>query len=334
MAVSVPDGEELADLEVYWNETRVATLYDPPFVQMVDIPATDGVGYIRAVATLKDESVPPLEDVVMINTPAYMEELNVHLIELPTTVIVNNKPADNLTEKSFRILDDGKPVPISKFEYVKNLPLSIGMAFDTSGSMSNRMDEAQKAGAQFFENVMKKGDKAFLVAFNKDTELVQKWTLKLADIHAGLARLRPESTTALYDAIVFSLYNFHGIRGQKALVIVSDGKDTDSTFTFEQAMEYARRTAVPIYTIGIGIKGNEIDVRYKLGKLSSETGGTTYYIEQARELQRVYDEIQSELRSQYILGFYPAPDVKTGKWREIVVQANEGKVKTMKGYFP
>jgi len=334
MAVSVPDGEELAGLEVYWNETRVATLYDPPFVQMVDIPATNGVGYVRAVARLKDSSVPPVEDVVMINTPAYMEELNIHLVELPVTVIVNGKPTDNLTEKSFRVLDEGKPVSISKFEYVKNLPLSIGLAFDTSGSMSSRMDEAQKAGAQFFENVMKKGDRAFLVAFNNETELVQEWTRKLADIHAGLARLRPEATTALYDAIVFALYNFHGVKGQKALVLISDGKDTDSKFTFDQALEYAHRAAVPIYTIGIGIKGADVDVRYKLSKLSTETGGSTYYIDQARDLQRVYDDIQTELRSQYILGFYPSPDVKTGKWHELVVQASEGKVKTVKGYFP
>ena len=114
------------------------------------------------MATLKDTSVPPVEDVVMINTPEFMEELNVHLIELPTTVIVNGKPPDNLTEKSFKILDDGKPVTIAKFEHVKNLPLSIGLAFDTSGSMKPRMDEAQKAGAQFFETAMKRGDKAFL----------------------------------------------------------------------------------------------------------------------------------------------------------------------------
>jgi len=125
------------------------------------------------------------------------------------------------------------------------------------------------------------------------------------------------------------------VRGQRALVVISDGKDTASKFEFDQVLEYARRAAVPIYGIGIGIRGNEIDVRYKLGRLSAETGGTTWYIEQARDLHRVYDEIQEELRSQYILGFYPAPDVKAGsKWREVTVQVSEGKAKTIKGYFP
>jgi VWFA-related protein len=218
---------------------------------------------------------------------------------------------------------------------VRDLPLSIGMAIDSSGSMQLRMAEAQKAGAQFFEKVMRKGDKAFVVAFDVEPRLMQKWSSKTADVHAALAKVRAEDRTALYDAIVFSLYNFHGVRGQKALVVISDGKDTASSFTYEQALEYARRTGVPIYGIGIGIRSNEADVRFKLDRLCRETGGTTHYIEQARDLQRVYDDIQTELRSQYILGFYPSPDIKAGsKWREVTVEATQGKVKTVKGYFP
>ncbi|MFP5247455.1 MAG: VWA domain-containing protein, partial [Thermoanaerobaculia bacterium] len=288
-----------------------------------------------AVATLKGDNPPLAEDVVMVNSPAYMEELNVHLIELPTTVVVDGKPTDKLTEKSFKILDEGQPVSLAKFEYVRNLPLSIGMAIDSSGSMQLRMDEAQKAGAQFFQNVMKKGDKAFLVAFDTEPRLVQKWSTKIADVHAGLAKVRAEDKTALYDAVIYALYHFQGVQGQRALVVISDGKDTASKFTYDQALEYARRSGVPIYGIGIGIRANENDVRFKLDRLCRETGGATHYIDQARDLQRVYDEIQAELRSQYILGFYPSPDIKSGgKWRELTVQVNEGKAKTIKGYFP
>lgn len=332
--VRVPESEELEAVELFWNERRVATLYDPPFVQTVDIPATDGVGYLRAVATLKDGSSLPVEDVVMINTPAYMEEVDVHLVELPTTVLVGNKPTSHLTEKDFKITDDGKPVTISKFEYVKNLPLSLGMAIDTSGSMQSRMDEAQKAGAQFFQKVLRKGDKAFLLAFDAQPQVVQQWSTRLADMHAGLAKLRAEETTALYDAVIQSLYHFQGVRGQKALVLISDGKDTASKFSFDQALEYARRAAVPIYAIGLGIKSNDIDVRAKLQKLCTETGGTVYHIDRANELQRIYDDIQTELRSQYVLGFYPAPDLKAGKWRELDVKVSEGKAKTVRGYYP
>jgi Ca-activated chloride channel family protein len=335
MQVKVPEGKKLDSVQLYFNETRVATLYDPPFVQVVDIPQSEGVGYLRAVATLKDDPTPPIEDVVMINTPQYMEEVNVHLVELPTTVIVNGRPVNNLPETAFRVLDDGKPVKVARFEHVSNLPLSIGVAVDTSGSMQPRMAEAQKAGSVFFSNVMKTGDKAFVVAFSTEPQLVQRWSPHLADVNAGLARLRAEESTALYDAVVYSLYNFLGVKGQKALVVITDGKDTSSKFTYDQALEYARRSAVPIYGIGIGIRATEVDVRYKFGRFCNETGGAVYYIDSASDLNRIYGEIQQELRSQYVLGIYPPDGVKPGgKWREISVQVSDGKAKTIRGYYP
>jgi len=333
--VKVPDGKTLGNVQLFLNETPMATLYDAPFVQMVNIPQSQSVGYLRAVATLKDDPTPPVEDVVMINTPAYMETVDVHLIELPTTVLLNGHPKTDLVETSFKVLDEGKPVKITKFEYVKNLPLSIGLAIDTSGSMQPRMSEAQKAGAQFFQKVLRAGDKAFLVSFDTQPQLIQKWSPRLSDMNAGLAKLRAEESTALYDAIVFSLYNFLGVKGQKALIVITDGQDTSSKFAFDQALEYARRAAVPIYGIGIGIRANQIDVRYKFGKFCGETGGNVYYIDRAEELGRIYTDIQNELRSQYVLGFYPPTGVKAGsKWREVTVQASQGRAKTIRGYYP
>ncbi len=333
--VRVPEGKTLNNIELYWNETRIATMYDPPFVQTVHIPSADGIGYLRAVASLKEEGIDPSEDVVLVNAPDYIENVDVHLVELPTTVLRDGKPVQGLSETAFKVLDEGQPVKISKFEYVKDLPLSIGMAVDTSGSMEEKMGAARDAGAAFFQNVLRKGDKAFLVAFDSQPHLVQKWSGDMAEIHSGLAKLRPEESTALYDAVVYSLYNFHGVKGQKALVLVTDGRDTISKFSFDQALEYAQRAAVPIYAIGIGIGKMDIEARSKVNRLCSETGGTAYYVDAASELKKIYDDIQNELRSQYVLGFYPATDVKTGsKWREVTVQTAEGKAKTIRGYFP
>jgi VWFA-related protein len=331
----VPEGKELASIDLYWNETKVATMFDPPFVQTVTIPSTDGVGYLRAVATLKDSDADPVEDIVMVNTPDFMEEINVHLVELPTTVLRDGKPVNDLKQDAFKVLDDGKPVSLAKFEYVKDLPLSIGMAVDASGSMDTKMAAARAAGSAFFQNVMRKGDKAFLVAFDTQPHMVQKWSTNTTEINSGLAKLRPEESTSLYDAVVYSLYNFLGVKGQKALVLVTDGKDTSSKFTFEQALEYAQRAAVPIFTIGIGIRSTELETRGKLNRFCSETGGTSYYIDSPNDLAKIYNDIQTELRSQYVLGFYPAADVKAGgKWREVTVQVADGKVKTIRGYYP
>jgi Ca-activated chloride channel homolog len=335
MGVNVPEGKKLDHVDLFLNETKMASLFGPPYVQTIDIPEQAGVGYIRAVAELKDDPQPPVEDLVMINTPQFMEEVNVHLVELPTTVLRNGHPINDLAETAFKVTDEGKAVKVAKFEHVNNLALSIGVAIDTSASMQPRMSEAQKAASQFFTNVMRKGDRAFLVSFDTQPQLIQRWSPRLADVNAGLAKLRAEESTALYDAVVYSLYNFLGVRGQKALVLVTDGKDTSSKFTFEQALEYARRAAVPIYSIGIGIKMGEVDTRYKLSRFSAETGGNTYYIEMASELGRIYTDIQNELRSQYILGFYPPEGVKAGsKWRAVDVQVSEGKAKTIRGYYP
>src|SRR5581483_2469472 len=125
MSVNVPEGKKLDRVELYLTDPKMATLFGPPSLQTVDIPPTEGVGYLRAVATLKDDAsqTPPVEDLVMINTPQFMEEVNVHLVELPTTVIRNGHPVTDLPETAFKVLDDGKPVKVTKFEHVDNLPL-------------------------------------------------------------------------------------------------------------------------------------------------------------------------------------------------------------------
>jgi len=332
---AVPEGKTLKSLDLFLNETKMATLYAPPFVQSIDIPADLGIAYLRAVATLADSTSSSVEDVVFINTPEFLQEVDVHLVELPTTVLKGGKLVRGLAEGSFKVFDQGQPVKIAKFDAVDNLPLSLGIAIDSSGSMRDRMLEAQRAGAGFLKSVLRKGDRAFVTAFDTEPILVQKWTPSLADLTAGLASLRAEESTALYDAIVFSLYKFQGVKGQKALIVISDGKDTASKFVFDQALEYARRAAIPIYGIGIGIRSADVEVRYKFNKFATETGGNTYFIESAAGLGKTYDEIQNELRSQYVLGFYPPQGVKTGSaWREVRVDVGDGRAKTIRGYYP
>ena len=333
MTVDVPEGKKLANVELYLNDQRVATLYGPPYVQVVDLPSR--LVYLRAVATLADSEQPPVEDAVVINAPGAMEVVNVHLVELPTTVTRDGHPVSDLQQSAFTVLDDGKPVTISKFEHVTNLPLSLGIAIDTSTSMRPRMTEAQKAAAEFLSQVMKKGDQAFLVAFDAQPHVIQSWSSNIADIASALARLRTDESTALYDAVVYSLYNFVGTKGQKALVVITDGRDTASKFSFDQAVEYARRAAVPVYTIGVGIGAADIDARYRLGKFAAETGGDAYFIDHIADLHQIYDRIQTELRSQYILGFYPADAANArSKWHPVTVQAAGGKAKTIRGYYP
>jgi Ca-activated chloride channel homolog len=333
--VEIPESKTLDRIELYLNEDRVATMFDSPFVQMVYIPGNLEVGYLRALAITAGDDPLETEDVVLLNTPHFTQEIDVHLVELPTTVLRNGSPLQDLPQSSFRILDGGREVEIAKFEYVRDIPLNLGIAIDTSGSMEARMMETQRAAAQFFRQILRKEDRAFIVSFSDVPVVVRKWTDDREDLVRGLASLRAESATALYDSVVYSLYNFQGIQGQKALVILSDGKDTSSRFSFEQALEYSRRSAVPIYSIGIGIGTLDRETRSRLGRFSSETGGRAYFIDGIGQLDRIYNEIETELRAQYLLGFYPHQEVSRGSgWRDIEVRVREGEARTIRGYYP
>jgi len=332
---SAPEGKQIERVELYLNEARVATLFAPPYVQTIRVPSSDALMFLRAVAFLGGGEPGETEDVVMLNAPDQLEQVEVHLVELPTTVLRDDKPVQGLVQSDFQVFDAGQPVKLAKFEYVKDLPLSIGMVVDSSASMKPKLAEAQRAAGEFFGSVLKPKDQAFVVSFDLQPTMSQKWTSKLAELTAGLASLRAEESTALYDAIVFSLHNFQNVRGQKAMVLISDGRDTASKFTFDQAVEFARRSAVPIYVIAIGLRSADVESRYRLSKFAGESGGTFFSIDLPSELSRIYAAIQSELRSQYLMGFYPSAEVKPGsKWREITVQVKGGKARTIRGYYP
>src|SRR5205814_10015250 len=112
-------------------------------------------------------------------------------------------PLNDLPQAAFKVLDEGKPVKVAKFEHVTNLPLSIGMAIDTSASMQPRIGEAQKAGSQFFSNTRRKGDRAFLVSFDSQPQLIQRWSSNATYATTGLARHRADESTPCYDSVVY-----------------------------------------------------------------------------------------------------------------------------------
>lgn len=333
--IDVPRGEAVESVEIFLNEDRVATIFDPPWITTVQVPEDLEVGYLRAVATLKGETPRTAEDLVFLNRPDFLQELDVHLVELPTTVLRSGRPVDDLELKDFAVFDEGSPVEIARFERVSDVALSVGIAIDSSASMEEKMRPAQEAAASFFEQVLGERDRAFLVGFSEVPIVMNRWTSDLERLATALASLRPEATTALYDAVVYSLYNFQGVDGQKALIVLSDGEDTASQFQWEQTLQYARRSGVPIYSIGIGIPITAREARGALARLASETGGRAWFPADVSSLSPIYRDIETELRSQYLLGFYPPPDVADQRdWREIEVKVDGAEVRTIRGYYP
>jgi len=333
-AVAVPEGKTLQKLEFYSNETRVATLYQAPFEQVVNVRDSKSLGYVRILGTLDDGTV--AEDLRYVNAPAYISEVSVDAVEIYTTVANKGRPVAGLQVSNFKVLEDGVLQKIESFEYVKNLPLSLGVMVDTSASMLESLPDAEQAALSFLDYSVGPKDRALTISFDNEPYLLCKLTNRKEKLSRSLAGLRAEGSTALYDAIIYGLYQFTGVKGKKALVLLTDGKDTASKFDFDTLLEYVRKAGISIYGIGLKISGVELEVKHKLNKLAQATGGQTFYIDSVKNLEAVYRQINEELRSQYLLTYYSTNTAAKDKWRKVEVRVEPANLqaRTLSGYYP
>ncbi|MFL6197096.1 MAG: VWA domain-containing protein [Thermoanaerobaculia bacterium] len=329
--VKVPDGQTVERVEFYLNEDRVATIYQPPYQQPIVLPTSGDIAYVRAVAFLPDGN--STENLVFVNAPENMTEVQVNFVELYTTVLdKQNRPVPGLTAKDFSVTEDGVRQEIARFDRVTDLPIHAAVTLDISGSMEKSLDRARQAALQFLQSTIRPRDRAAVVTFNDHPNLTVKFTKDLPTLAAGLAGLKAERGTALYDSVIFTLYYFTGVKGQRAMLLLSDGKDEGSRFTFDDALEYARRAGVTIYSIGLG---EDVDKR-KLEKLSEETGGRAFFVKNVEDLTGIYSTIESELRSQYLLGYQSNNTSGGNGFRSIDLKVNRPgtEAKTIRGYYP
>jgi Ca-activated chloride channel family protein len=334
--VLVPEGRSIERVEFYLNEQLVAALYQPPWEQPILLPPGQEVGYVRAVAYQPDGA--SVEEVVFINAPDFLEDLDVNFVPLYVAVVDKEKrPVLGLEESDFRVLEDGVLQTPVRFDLVSNLPIHAGLVVDVSASMEENLDTAKQAALGFVEEVIDQRDRATLITFNDHPNLTVKFTNELKEIAGGLAGLKAERGTALFDSIIFSLYYFNGVKGQRALVILSDGKDESSRFSYDNTLEYARRSGVAIYAIGLAYKKADRADRKKLNEIAVETGGRAFFIESVDELPGIYATIQEELRSRYYLGYQSTNTADDDVFRLIEVEIVDRaglEAKTKRGYYP
>jgi VWFA-related protein len=328
---TAPEGQLIERVELYLNETRVATLYQPPYVHPVVLPRGDEISYVRAVAFLPDGN--STEHLTFVNAPENLEEIDIDFVELYTTVLDRKgRPVQDLEREDFTVREDGARQEIARFERVTDLPVHVAVALDVSASMEPALEKAQAAALQFFEGTIRPKDRAAVITFNDHPTLAVKFTNEVGSLAGGLAGLRAERGTALYDALVFSLYYFNGIKGQRAILLLSDGKDEGSRFTYEEALEYVRRAGVTVYTIGLGEK---LD-RKKLEKIAEETGGQSFFLKSPDELAGIYVAIEGELRSKYLIAYQSGNTTGSTGFRSVELEVDRPgvEVKTMRGYYP
>lgn len=331
--VSIPGTRRLKQLELYLDDRRAAVLYDPPFVETIDIPKSASPSVLRAVAILDDGT--SAEDVRYLNAPL-LSEVNVNAVELHTAVFARGRPVAGLSRESFRVLEDGVPQDIQGFDAVTNLPLALGLAIDTSGSMEDSMGEVQKAATQFLKDLMTPKDRCFLVTFADEPRLASRFATDREQLAQVLGNLHAEGMTALWDALQIGLFQFQGIRGRRAYVILTDGDDTASKSKFDAVLDYARKSGVALYFIGMKIPLSRMDIRFKLTRVAKETGGAATFIDSVRGLAKIYKQIDEELRSQYLLSYVPKNQSQTGTWRKVEVKMSSGDLtaRTIAGYYP
>lgn len=333
--VTVPEERRVESVEFKVNDATVANLQRPPWQAEIDVPAGGAMAYMSVTAVLDDGS--SSEEVRFLNSPQYLEEVNVKLVELFTTVTdKSGRLVRGVTREEFKVFEDSRPQTITKFELVEDLPLTLGIVVDTSSSMADSLSEAKQAALGFLHNMITLRDKVFAISFSNRPELLITPTDDVEAVEDSLENLVSAGWTTLHDAVVTGLYYFRGVRGRRAMVLLSDGDDTASAMAFRDALEYARRSGVTIYTIGLDVGKLQTGVRSKLNNLASETGGRSFFISRADELATVYREIEEELRSQYLVAYSSDRPEQDGQFRQVEVKVRGGKLKarTISGYYP
>ena len=220
----------------------------------------------------------------------------------------NGAIVGGLTREDFALTEDGRPQRIAVFERQSELPLNLTLAIDTSGSVSKDMAVEAVAARRFAHALLRSQDQMSLLQFATEVRELVPFTNKVSQIDHGLAQLRGDSATALYDAICLGSQRLGDNAGRKVLVVISDGDDTASSASYAQALEQALRNEAMIYSIiDVPIEasaGRDLGGEHALITLAEQTGGKSFYVSDGG-LDKAFARVSDDLRTQYLLAYYP-----------------------------
>jgi len=255
--------------------------------------------------------------------------VDVDLVLVPVTITdPMNRLVTGLEKENFVLLDNGEKQAIQHFSS-EDAPISLGVIFDMSGSMSNKIEKARDAVVEFFKTANPE-DEFFLVAFNDKPTLLCDFTNSVEKVQGQLVYAAPKGRTALLDAIYLGMAKMReGKHQKKALLIISDGGDNRSRYTENEIKSMVKEADVQIYAIGLFDSSPRSDEErfgpQLLAEVTDVTGGRTFTVDNPNELTDVATKIGVELRNQYILGYRPTRASHDGKWRKLKVKLNTPK---------
>ncbi len=239
----------------------------------------------------------------------------------------------DLKKEDVVLKEDGKIQQIVDF-YVEERPVTLAVILDSSGSMQQALATVHSAASRFVHNLGAE-DKALVIDFDEKVYLLQDLTTSKDLLQQAITSTSALGGTALYDALHASYRRIRKIDGRKAIILLTDGDDTASKFSFKRILDEAKISDIIIYTIGLGTSVLDLDLRRVLKLLSKETGGGAYFPNKVEELQDVYEDISNELKSQYYITYEPSNTTWDGRWRKIELKApgKDVDIQTRSGYY-
>ncbi|HEV2467837.1 MAG TPA: VWA domain-containing protein [Candidatus Sulfotelmatobacter sp.] len=251
-------------------------------------------------------------------------KVNVDLVLVPVTITdPMNRLVTGLDKENFQLYEGSQQQEIRTFSS-EDAPVSLGVIFDSSGSMTSKMDRAKEAVIEFFKTANPQ-DEFFMITFNDEPNEITDFTSSVDDIQNRLVFAVPQHRTALLDAIYMGVRKMREAKyPKKALLIISDGGDNHSRYTENEIKSLVKEADVMIYAIGIYDRyASAVEERLGpelLSEITELTGGRAFTIDNPNDLSDVATKIGVELRNQYVLGYRPTKVVRDGKWRKIKVK--------------
>jgi Ca-activated chloride channel family protein len=284
------------------------------------------------ISLLVASAVIPAQNVQRPSQPPEREQIRLGSIgvNLPVTVLdKKGRLVTDLALDNFQLYEDGEEQKILSLSKENELPLNVGVLMDASNSVRPKLKFAKDASMNFFDTVIRRGkDLGLFVVFNSKVELLQDFTDNLEDLRDAIFSVKAGGPTALDDAIYrVCEEKLPTTAGRRAIIVISDGEDTASRHTLEEAIEMAQKTEAGIYCIGttnagpFGVyRGSGAPGDKELVRLAEETGGKAFFPTELLELDKIFADIGSELRGQYVLFYVSSNQARDGKFRKLEVK--------------
>ena len=304
--LDVPSGRELDRVDCHLDAGLLESMTAPPFRCRVPAGLRLPLSFVRAAATLRTGEA--VEDLVFLGSRS-PEEIDVRLVDLLVSVGGRQaEPATGLVAADFRVLHRGVDARIRDFRNLADRPLTVALLMDISSSMGRGVRVAATSAQRFFEGILTDRDTASLIVFNHDLDRLAPFSADPRLLRYAAEGLRAWGSTRLYDGIAYAVSSFAGRPDRRALVVLSDGADTDSNLAFEPVLAQVELAGVVVYPIALRV--SDAATTEALRRLAERTGGRYHAADSVEDLDRIYREIERALRSQYLIAFEPPTGVE------------------------